>query len=91
MTNLSDYISLIDGFVHHRVSVSDFESRFLAVFKNDTTLCSEEVFSILNELFIATDSYCGDESIRSEDDITEDELRDRARDSLDMLRSLPQR
>ncbi len=87
--DVTEYIRLIESFVKGELSAEDFESRYLAMFKADKTHRREDEFRVLDRLFADVDSFCADPSIRSTDELDEEELRSRCVEALTALRSLP--
>ncbi len=73
------YRHLIRCFLKQEMSADDFERHYLATFKTDNGERREEEFLILDRLFAEVDAYCGDASIRAEDDLDEQQLRECAR------------
>ena len=71
---LVPYLDLMRGFGERRISASEFETKFLALYKNDATNWSEREFRALDELFGAVDAFCGDDSLRDDEDIDEEQL-----------------
>ena len=84
--SLTEYLNLIEGFVDGRVGVSEFETRYLALFKSDATFWPEPTYQVLNTLFLDVDAYYPDPAIRGPDDVDEEELRRRAAAALAELR-----
>lgn len=68
------YIGLIKSFTEGGISAAEFEKSYLAMFKNETSVLSEEEYQILDRLFSSVDLFCEDESIRDEDDLDEEKL-----------------
>ena len=75
MSTVSTYIELIRAFLVNSLSASDFEQRYLTLFKNDLEPKPKHVFLLLDELFSDVDAFCEDPQLRDENDIDEDELR----------------
>lgn len=50
-----------------------------------TSFFDESSFSALNDLFFDVDSYCADPSLRDDGDLDEQELRSRAKETLEIL------
>jgi len=85
---LSEYASLIRNFVDAEIDGSSFESQYLATFKSDATIHSEEVFSALDTLFAAVDAFVADLELREEGDLDEQQLREKATDTYRKLQAL---
>lgn len=63
------------AFAERRLEAEEFESVYLALFKNDPTMWPQEVFDVLNRLFTDVDAYSPDPALRGRNDIDEAELR----------------
>jgi hypothetical protein len=83
---LSKYIDLIDGFVSGFVTASEFENRYLKMFKNETYHFEETIFFKLDELFAVADAYCPDETIRDAFDTSEEQLLETAKNVSSFLK-----
>lgn len=88
LAKLKDYADLIKGYLSNKISVLDFEQKYLETFKQDETLWSGEEFAVLNDLFSDLDAFCYDPTIRSSEDLDEEQLRDRAEIALERLKKL---
>jgi len=84
-TRTDKYVTLIRRFLDHRMSAEDFERQYLNLFKNETAWMTIAEFSPLERLFIAVDAFCPDPTLRSEDDLDEDQLREAAQSTLTAL------
>ena len=51
------YQFLLESFLDEKLSVSDFETRYLAVFKAEPQGMSPDIFKILDQLFADVDAY----------------------------------
>ena len=71
---LTPYIDLLRSLGLKEISVTDFEKKFLNLYKNDATEWTDSEFAILDELFGAVDAFCADASLRSVDDLDENQL-----------------
>jgi Bacterial self-protective colicin-like immunity len=79
---LENYRDLIRRFVIGDISADEFETDYLARFKDDTNQVTGEEFDILDELFADVDDYVSDPTLReSTGGISGEELRARARDA----------
>lgn len=81
------YKQLIEDFLTEKITVDVFEFRYLQSFKDDSFGDTPEG-EILNELFLDVDAYCGDPTLRGEDDLDEPQLRQKAQEALSALNSL---
>lgn len=84
--HLTPYMAMIEAFLNGQTPVSDFETDYLRVFKDDHTDWPEPVYEALNEVFLDIDAYYPDPAIRDEWGIDEAELRARVGRSLEALR-----
>jgi self-protective colicin-like immunity protein len=79
---LERYRDLIRRFVMGKMSADEFETDYLARFKDDRTQVIGEEFDILDELFADVDECVSDPTLReSTGGISGEELRARARDA----------
>ena len=77
---LENYRDLIRRFVIGDTSADEFETDYLARFKDDPNQVIGEEFDILDELFADVDDYVSDPALReSAGGISGEELRARAR------------
>ena len=72
---LTKYKMLIYRFINREISASEFESRYLKMFKNETEIFGEHVFDILEDLFTSADGYVADPERRKELLAADPELR----------------
>lgn len=82
---LEKYTQLIQRFIDGTINAAQFEKTYLRMFLSEGADLSEREFAILNKLFTDVDAFCGDESLRGEDDIDEDELLECAKTALNEL------
>lgn len=85
------YVTLIDSYVSEQISSSEFESRYLQLFKEEKRILSVELYEVLNKLFSDVDSFWPTFSLRNKFSIDEVELRQcaiRARKDLKRLSGL---
>ena len=79
---LEGYRDLIRRFAIGEISADEFETDYLARFKDDPNQVVGEEFDILDELFADVDDYVSDPTLReSAGGISGEELRARARDA----------
>jgi hypothetical protein len=83
---LLPYLDLIDDFLASRTAATEFESRYLRLFKTDSVRRPDRVFQVLDELFADIDSFVSDPELRDEGDLDEAALRDRAEHAGQRLR-----
>ena len=60
------YKQLISGFINREISAPEFESRYLAMFKNDKNKVGGEKFNVLDRLFADVDAYEADPELRKQ-------------------------
>jgi hypothetical protein len=58
------YKQLISKFVDREISASEFEGRYLALFKSDKSKVNGEKFDILDRLFADVDAFEADPELR---------------------------
>ncbi len=83
--NLKLYMDLIDDFLVNNISGKCFEYIYWKLFEEERGEMSEEVFSILNTLFLDVDEFCSDPELIGEHDIGEEELKKRCKVALEKL------
>ena len=77
---LAPYRELLADFVGGGVAAAQFETNFLARYKNDPTLWPTDVFDLLDAFFADVDDYVSDPVLRSQvAGIDEHQLLARAR------------
>jgi len=86
--DLAEYQDIINRFVSGRLGVAEFETGYLRMFKEDSTLWPDAEYEILNDLFGAVDAYCEDPALRQPFSLDEEQLRAEARDALRALAAL---
>lgn len=91
---LIKYIEVIKAFVNNVISVQEFERNYLQMVKKESFVFNEDTAKIIETLFSDVDAYCGDLEIANYDtddpfaDINENELRKKAKDTLQQLLEL---
>lgn len=85
---LSKYIELLLSFLHNRISPLDFEHAYLNLYLNDATEWSEAEFAVLDELFGDVDAFCADPKLRDQEDLDEEQLRQKCKIALEKLKVL---
>jgi hypothetical protein len=84
------YKALISDFICGRVSAPDFESKYLQLFKTDTSKAADIEFNVLENLFFAIDDYVADPELRERVcGLDDDELRASAEDAYSRLYDRP--
>ena len=83
--DLTRYRKLIESFVYRKIDPKTFERDYLDWFKNDATEWSESEYEILNDLFGDVDAFCADPQLCGLDDLSEDQLRQKAQLALEKL------
>lgn len=82
---LEKYILLISQFVAGEITTPQFEASYLRMFKNETENLPEDIYDVLNNLFLDVDAYCGDPDLRDEEDLSEEQLLASAKVTLEKL------
>lgn len=54
---LKPYLALIDALLEGRLSIDDFQSILLPLFKRDPLQRPQEIYDPLNDLFVAAETY----------------------------------
>jgi hypothetical protein len=85
---LQRYIALLSSFVTDEIEASDFERKFLKLFKEDATEWSGAEFAILDGLFADVNAFCPDPQLRDEEDVDEYELKEKGKIALEKLQLL---
>src|SRR5690349_10907561 len=67
--DVAEYIDLIESYTKGHISPSEFESRFLRMFKEEKRIPPPQVYQILNKLFTDVDAYCSDPALRNQSSI----------------------
>ena len=73
---LNQYTDLMRSFVENKITVYEFERRYLAMFKADKNTWTEAEYETLNNLFSDVDAFCANPELRDDNDIDEDQLRE---------------
>jgi hypothetical protein len=76
--SIAKYADLITSFIGGQVDAKSFETSYLRLFKQETSTLPEEVFRALDKLFADVDAYCPDQDLCGEDDLNEEQLRERS-------------
>lgn len=84
---LAQYVDLIDAFVAGSISATEFESRYLQLYKSDPNAYGEEE-GVLFDLFTDVDVFVADPALRDEGDLDEDQLWLKAREAQEKLRAI---
>ena len=84
------YIELLTKFVEGNLKVDDLETLFLDKFKQECHFISDKEFKILEKFFEDVDSYYNEENelFDPDFDLTEEELRKSAEETLILLKAL---
>ena len=86
--DLGEYQDIINRFVDGQLGVAEFQSGYLRMFKQDSTIRADAEYEILNDLFRAVDAYCDNPAFRLPFSFDEEQLRAEARKALQALGSL---
>ncbi len=85
--NLDEYLNLIWEFITGTSTVSQFETKYLELFKSDETIRDEKIFLILDRLFSDIDVYDSDPTIRGPDGLDDEGLKKAAHSAYVKLKS----
>lgn len=69
--------SQLQKYLDGEVTSDIFEKEYCALWRNirdENVILPSDLMNVLDELFIACDAYCDEESLRDSDDISEKEL-----------------
>lgn len=87
-SDLDAYIRLIRSFLKTEIAVTEFERRYLTLFKNDATNWGQKEYEVLNGLFLDVDAFCADPKLRRSGHIDEPKLRKQCETALKRLTAL---
>ena len=83
---IGKYRDLISDFAAGRLPAQNFESAYLQLFKTDIEQVSGRDFTVLEKLFFSIDDYVAHPDLRRQvGGLSEDQLRDRAREAYTAL------
>lgn len=82
---IEKYKLLIARFVGGKITAEQFESAYLEVFKNEVNTLPNDAFVVLNKLFLDVDEYCGDPTLRDDEDLDDEMLMSSAKEALKKL------
>lgn len=85
MSMVARYILLLTQFVAGEITAAQFEFSYLEMFKDEKEEFPEDVYDVLNNLFSDVDAFCGDPSIRDEEDLDEEGLIASVKEALKKL------
>lgn len=83
--NLKKYKQLIFDFVIGNIPVDEFETSYLKMVKQEHIIFADDIYKLIGTLFSDVDAYCGNPELRDDDDIDENELHFKAKQSLKKL------
>ena len=86
--SLNRYKILLTSFLNEKISSIEFEKRYLAEYKNDSTDWCDDEFQILDTLFYHVDRFCFEDELRDPEDLDEQGLRIVCKDVLHQIDSL---
>jgi hypothetical protein len=79
------YVHFIRHFITNELGAVEFEHIYLQMFKSQQGNLPEPAYQVLDALFSDVDSFCSDPSLCSDDDLNEDQLRERCVKCLNQL------
>jgi hypothetical protein len=85
---LTDYVTLIGSFVSKEIGAEDFEKQYLKMFKTQSGFLPNNIFKILDGLFGDVDAFCADPELCDEDNLNEEQLREKCARALKQLHGL---
>lgn len=91
MFNAQSLERLIESFLARSISALDFEKTYRETFLNDDSDITEEIFFLLDELFVYVYGYTEDPYLLEsfpEGHFNEDQLRDAAAKTLEKLQAI---
>lgn len=87
-TSIADYKTLIHDFVEKNIDVTHFEHEYLRMFKNQQGFLPEPTFEILDRLFGDVDAFCSDPALLGNDNLNEEQLRERCASAYSKLNAI---
>lgn len=72
--DLRPYLNLMEIFNSGVITASQFEERYMELFKHDDRIFPDNIFIVLNDLFSDADLFVSDPRIRGQDDLDESQL-----------------
>lgn len=85
---LKKYMELISQFISNDITLLQFNTRYLELFKQETVIFGGEIYETLNNLFLDIDQYCGDPNLWEEGDLNDEQLLESAKKSLIKLQQI---
>ena len=86
--DVSDYLKLIHSFLSRDIDAGGFEHAYSTKFKNQKGFLPENAYQILDALFSDVDAFCADASLCGEEDLNEEQLRERCLDAVKKLEAI---
>ena len=84
-SELEQYRALMASFLNAKIGAEEFEPRYLALFKKHSEFSSDANFEVLNQVFMDVDAFCPDPELRSEWDLSEEQLLSSVRSAFNQL------
>jgi hypothetical protein len=84
--SITKYSDLIRTFLNDEIDAQTFERSYLSLFKNEQSFLPPDAFRVLDGLFADVDAFCPDPELRGDEDLNEQQLRDRCAGALKRLR-----
>ena len=85
MNATAKYILLLTQYINGNITASQFEAAYLDMFKAEASKLQEDVYEVLNNLFLDVDSYCSDPVLRDDEDLDDEGLLSSAKEALTKL------
>jgi Bacterial self-protective colicin-like immunity len=83
--SIAKYADLIKDFLQRRIDARDFETQYLSIVKRESVVLPREVFDALDRLFADVDAFCPNPELCGEDDLNEEQLRQRCLETVEKL------
>jgi hypothetical protein len=79
------YVNLLEKLLTDEIDAGTFERLYLSMFKNNGIFLPDDAFQVLDGLFGDVDAFCAYPELRGDDNLNEDQLRDRCGQALKKL------
>lgn len=79
------YVSVIREFLARQISAAEVGAQYTDMFQKQPHGLPEDVFNVLERLFLDLDTFCPDPSLRAPDSISEVQLREYCQEALNGL------
>jgi hypothetical protein len=86
--DISEYIKLIESYISGRISPTEFEYKYLKLFKEEKRIPTPAIYEVLNKLFTDVDAFTSDPTLRNQSSIDEKELLRCANQAYQQLKNI---